>query len=112
MYLAVLLPAFPLALSILRLLLFNSGLSKVGLPEGLVVSAAALLCPAEDDVVIEDVAGVEAGLDMAPLYKFKNDEATAEDAVVSMAWGQDFSQLYCLSAKVIVLMMWFDDGIV
>lgn len=85
-HLAVLLPAFPLALSSFRLLLFSNGLSIVGLADGLVVSAAALLCPAVgSDVVDVEVAAVDAGLLIAPLYSPKNDEATAEVAVVSIA---------------------------
>lgn len=66
--LAVLLPVLPLALSSFKLLLLSSGFSIVGLAVGLVVSAAALLCPALDKEVVEVVvAGVEAGLLMAPL---------------------------------------------
>lgn len=75
-YLAVLLPVFPLALSSFKLLLLSRG-SIVGLFEGLVVSAAALLCPGAVVVV------VDAGLLMAPLYRFRNEEV----AVVSMACG-------------------------
>lgn len=58
----------------------------MGLADGRVVSAAALLCPAvgNDDVL---VVGVEAGLLIAPLYRLRNDEATAEVAVVSIAWN-------------------------
>lgn len=66
--LAVLLPALPLALSSFKLLLFSREFSNVGLADGLVVSAGALLCPAvARDVVDVFVAGVDAGLEMAPL---------------------------------------------
>lgn len=58
----------------------------MGLADGLVVSAGALLCPAEDKEFVEVVvAGVDAGLLIAPLYKLRNDDATAEVAVVSIA---------------------------
>lgn len=68
------------------MLLFSSEVSIVGLADGLVVSAAALLCPAvANEVVDVVVAGVDAGLLIAPLYRLRNDEATAEVAVVSMA---------------------------
>lgn len=82
-YLAVLLPALPLALSNFKLLLFSRACSIVGLAEGRVVSAAALLCPALDKVVV--VAAGVGGLLMAPEYKLRNDEATAEVDVVSIA---------------------------
>lgn len=62
----------------------------MGLADGLVVSAAALLWPAvARDVVLVVVAGVEAGLLMAPLYRLRNDEATADVAVVSIACGSE-----------------------
>lgn len=58
----------------------------MGLADGLVVSAGALLCPAvANDVVDVFVAGVDAGLEMAPLYRLRNDEATADVAVESIA---------------------------
>lgn len=85
-YLAVLLLALPLALSSFRLLLLSE-LSMVGLQAGRVVSAAILLCPADDSVVV-DVTGVE-GLLMAPLYMLRNDEATAEVDVVSIVWSKE-----------------------
>ena len=66
----------------------------MGLADGLVVSAAALLWPAvANDVVDVVVAGVAAGLLMAPLYRLKNEEATAEVAVVSMACGQWYKEI-------------------
>lgn len=86
--LAVLLPVFPLALSTFKVLLFNKAFSMVGLADGLVVSAAALLWPAAAREEVEVVvAEVEAGLLIAPLYKLRNDEATAEVAVESIAIG-------------------------
>ena len=58
---------FPLALSSFKVLLFKSGFSRDGLVEGLVVSAACLLWPAEDVVFAELVTEVDAGLFIAPL---------------------------------------------
>lgn len=58
----------------------------VGLADGLVVSAAALLWPAAASELVDVVvAGVDAGLLIAPLYRLRNEEATAEVAVVSIA---------------------------
>lgn len=46
-----------------------------------------MLCPAVgSDTVL--VVGVEAGLLMAPLYRLRKEEATADVAVVSMAWKE------------------------
>lgn len=60
----------------------------MGLADGRVVSAAALLCPAVgSDIVL--VVGVDAGLLMAPLYRLRKEDATAEVAVVSMAWSNE-----------------------
>lgn len=71
------LPVLPLALSSFKLLLFSE-LSIVGLQAG----RAPSLCV--DDIVVVAVTGVD-GLLMAPLYMLRNDEATAEVDVVSMA---------------------------
>lgn len=58
----------------------------VGLADGLVLSAATLLCPAVANELVDVlVAGVDAGLLIAPLYRLRNDEATADVAVVSIA---------------------------
>lgn len=76
-YLTVLLPALPLALSSFKLLLFSE-LSIVGLHAGRVPS----LCT--EGIVVVAVTGVN-GLLMAPLYMPRNDEATADVDVVSIA---------------------------
>lgn len=84
---------FPLALSSFKVLLFSNGLSKVGLFDGRVVSAGALLCPAAGVVLAVVVEAVEAGLLIVPLYRLRNDDATAELAVVSIAC----KKMYCQS---------------
>lgn len=81
------------------MLLFSNGFSKVGLFEGRVVSAGALLCPAAGVVLAVVVEAVEAGLLIVPLYRLRNDDATAELAVVSIAYG---IKEYCQKGKEIV----------
>lgn len=80
-YLAALLPEFPLALSSLRLLLLSNGFSIVGLADGRVESATALLWHALKDEVAPD-----AGLLMALLYRLRNEVAADEDDV-SITWN-------------------------